>query len=384
MTRIKHMIRKEFIQAFRDRRSRMLIFLPPLIQLMVFGYAVNMDIQNIRLGVMDLSRSQESRAVVESFDASRYFSVVRIIGHEGEIRDILDRGAVEAVLKISSDFTKRIKREENTTIQLIIDGTNSNTATLIGQYATSLVLTFSQELLTGWLDHQLSLQLLNQKTDELKRFGQVTLQERAWYNPSLTSRLFFVPGVIAMIVMLVITLLTAMAVVREKEIGTLEQLMVSPLRPRELILGKSIPFILIGYADMLLVTAVAVFWFRLPIRGSFPLLVLSTSVYLLSALGVGLFISTVSQTQQQAMMTNFFFFAPMILLSGFVFPIANMPRIIQFITYANPIRYFLVIIRGIFLKGIGLGVLWPQLAALAIIGTSLLLISTLRFRKRIE
>jgi ABC-2 type transport system permease protein len=384
MTRIKHMIRKEFIQAFRDRRSRMLIFLPPLIQLMVFGYAVNMDIRNIRLGVMDLSRSQESRAVVESFDASRYFSVARIITHEGETRDILDRGAVEAVLKISSDFAKRIKREENTTIQLIIDGTNSNTATLIGQYTTSLVLTYSQELLTGWLDHQLSLQLLNQKTDELKKIGQVTLQERAWYNPSLTSRLFFVPGVIAMIVMLVITLLTAMAVVREKEIGTLEQLMVSPLRPRELILGKSIPFILIGYGDMFLVTAVAVFWFRLPIRGSFPLLVLSTSVYLLSALGVGLFISTVSRTQQQAMMTNFFFFAPMILLSGFVFPIANMPRIIQLITYANPIRYFLVIIRGIFLKGIGLGTLWPQLAALAIIGTSLLLISTLRFRKRIE
>jgi len=184
--------------------------------------------------------------------------------------------------------------------------------------------------------------------------------------------------------MLVITLLTAMAVVREKELGTLEQLMVSPLRPRELILGKSIPFILIGYGDMFLVTAVAVFWFRLPIRGSFPLLLLSTSVYLLSALGVGLFISTVSQTQQQAMMTNFFFFAPMILLSGFVFPIANMPRIIQFITYANPIRYFLVIIRGIFLKGIGWETLWPQIAALAAIGTSLLLISMLRFRKRIE
>lgn len=384
MTRIKHMIRKEFTQAFRDRRSRMLIFLPPLIQLMVFGYAVNMDIQNIRLGVMDLSRSQQSRAVVESFDASRYFSVSRIITHEGEIRDLLDRGAVEAVLKINSDFAKRIKREENTTIQLIIDGTNSNTATLIGQYTTSLVLTFSQELLTGWLDHQLSLQLLNQKSDEIKKIGQVTLQERAWYNPSLTSRLFFVPGVIAMIVMLVITLLTAMAVVREKELGTLEQLMVSPLRPRELILGKSIPFILIGYGDMFLVTAVAVFWFRLPIRGSFPLLVLSTSVYLLSALGVGLFISTVSQTQQQAMMTNFFFFAPMILLSGFVFPIANMPRIIQFITYANPIRYFLVIIRGIFLKGIGWETLWPQIAALAAIGTSLLLISMLRFRKRIE
>jgi ABC-2 type transport system permease protein len=384
MGRIKHIIRKEFIQAFRDRRSRMLIFLPPLIQLFVFGYAVNMDIQNIRLAVMDLSRSQESRAVVESFDASRYFHVARIVTHEDEIRELLDRGTVEAVLKIGADFAKKVKREENTTIQLIIDGTNSNTATLIGQYTSSLMLNISQEFLTAWLDHRLSLQLLDRETDEILRIGNVILQERAWYNPTLTSRLFFVPGVIAMIVMLVITLLTAMAVVREKEIGTLEQLMVSPIRPRELILGKSIPFILIGFADMFLITAVAVFWFQLPIRGSFSLLVLSTSVYLLSALGVGLFISTVSQTQQQAMMTNFFFFAPMILLSGFVFPIANMPRIIQLITYANPIRYFLVIIRGIFLKGIGLTALWPQLVALAVIGTSLLVISTLRFRKRTE
>lgn len=384
MNRIKHIIRKEFIQAFRDKRSRILLFLPPVIQLFLFGYAVNMDIIDIRLGVMDLSHSQQSRALVESFDSSRYFRVVRIIDHDHTIRKLLDRGTVQAVLKISQNFTKKIKREENTTVQLILDGSDSNTATLIAQYATSIVLKYSRDLLSDWLDHQVSLRLLEGKVEELGRIGEVTLQQRAWYNPNLTSRLFFVPGVIAMIVMLVITLLTAMAIVREKEIGTLEQLMVSPIRPRELILGKSIPFILVGYADMVLVTAVAIFWFRVPIHGSFALLFLSTSVYLLSALGVGLFISTISQTQQQAMMTNFFFFSPMVLLSGFVFPIANMPRVIQLITYANPMRYFLVIIRGIFLKGIGMETLWPQLVALAIIGTTLLGISTLRFRKRIE
>jgi len=384
MNRIKHIIRKEFIQALRDKRSRILIFLPPVIQLFVFGYAVNMDINDIRLGVRDLSRSQQSRALIESFDASRNFRVVRVIDHERAIRKLLDRGTVQAVLRIGRDFSKKVKREENTTVQLILDGSDSNTATLIAQYATSIVRQYSRDLLENRLDHQLSLRLLNGKAEKLGRIGEVTLQERAWYNPNLTSRLFFVPGVIAMIVMLVITLLTAMAIVREKEIGTLEQLMVSPIRPGELIMGKSIPFILIGYADMILVTAVAVYWFRLPIRGSFALLFVSTSVYLLSALGVGLFISTISQTQQQAMMTNFFFFAPMILLSGFVFPIANMPEIIQLITYANPIRYFLVIIRAIFLKGTGMTVLWPQLVALAIIGTTLLTLSALRFRKRIE
>lgn len=384
MNRIKHIIRKEFIQALRDKRSRILIFLPPLIQLFVFGYAVNMDINDIRLGVRDLSRSQQSRALIESFDASRNFRVVRVIDHEHAIRKLLDRGTVQAVLRIGRDFSKKVKREENTTVQLILDGSDSNTATLIAQYATSIVRQYSRDLLEDRLDHQLSLRLLDGKVEDLGRIGEVTLRERAWYNPNLTSRLFFVPGVIAMIVMLVITLLTAMAIVREKEIGTLEQLMVSPIRPSELILGKSIPFILIGYADMILVTVVAVYWFRLPIRGSFALLFVSTSVYLLSALGVGLFISTISQTQQQAMMTNFFFFAPMILLSGFVFPIANMPEIIQLITYANPIRYFLVIIRGIFLKGIGMTVLWPHLVALAIIGTTLLTLSALRFTKRIE
>jgi ABC-2 type transport system permease protein len=382
--RIKHIVRKEFIQVFRDKRARILLFLPPLIQLMIFGYAVNMDITNIRLGIMDLSHSQQSRELIASFRASTYFRITRIIEHEKQIRELLDHGTVQGVLKINRDFAKKVKREEDTAVQLILDGTDSNTAHLIAQYVTAIVRQYSRGLLRDRIDRQLSRQLMARNADELRRVGEVVLQQRAWFNPNLVSRLFFVPGVIAMIVMLVITLLTAMAIVREKEIGTLEQLMVSPIRPRELILGKSIPFILVGYADMILITMVAVYWFHIPIRGSFPLLFLATSVYLLSALGFGLFISTISQTQQQAMMTNFFFFLPMVLLSGFAFPIANMPRAIQIITYANPIRYFLVIIRGIFLKGIGMDVLWHQLVALAIIGTTLLTLSSLRFRKRQE
>jgi ABC-2 type transport system permease protein len=384
MGRIKHIIRKEFIQVLRDKRSRALVFLPPVIQLIIFGYAVTMDIKDIRLGIMDLSRSQQSRALIASFKASGYFRIVRIIDHEHQIREILDRGTVQVVLKINRDFAKRIKREENTAVQLILDGTDSNTANLITQYVTSIVRQYSRSLLSDRIHRQMSRQIMIGKADELRRLGEVVLQQRAWYNPNLMSRLFFIPGVIAMILMLVITLLTAMAIVREKEIGTLEQLMVSPIRPRELILGKAIPFILIGYADMVLITVVAVYWFQIPIRGSLPLLFLSTSVYLLSSLGAGLFISTISQTQQQAMMTFFFFFLPMVLLSGFVFPIANMPRVIQIITYANPIRYFLVIIRGIFLKGIGMEILWHQLVALAIIGTTFLVSSSLRFRKRME
>lgn len=384
MERIKHIIRKEFIQVFRDKRSRALVFLPPLLQLIIFGYAVNMNIKDIRLGIMDLSRSQQSRELIASFRASGYFRIVRIIEHEHQIREILDRGTVQGVLKINRDFTKRVKREENTAVQLILDGTDSNTANLITQYITAIVRQYSRGLLSERIHRQMSRQIMLGKADELRRPGEVVLQQRAWFNPNLESRLFFIPGVIAMILMLVITILTAMAIVREKEIGTLEQLMVSPIKPRELILGKSIPFILVGYADMILITVVAFYWFQIPIRGSLPLLFLSTSVYLLSSLGTGLFVSTISQTQQQAMMTSFFFFIPMVLLSGFVFPIANMPTAIQIITYANPIRYFLVIIRGIFLKGVGMEIVWHQLVALAIIGTTLLVSSSLRFRKRME
>jgi ABC-2 type transport system permease protein len=214
--------------------------------------------------------------------------------------------------------------------------------------------------------------------------GGIDVQSRAFFNPNLESRNYYVPGIMAFLIMLVTLMLTTMAIVREREIGTMEQLIVSPIRPVELILGKTIPFALIGYIDVLLVTGVGVFWFDVPIRGSFALLLGATAIYLLSTLGIGLFISTISRTQQQAMMTMFFFFIPAILLSGFVFPIANMPEVVQYLSYADPLRYFLVIIRGIFLKGNGFNILWPQMLALAILGATVFIFSSLRFKKRLE
>ncbi|HSR13119.1 MAG TPA: ABC transporter permease, partial [Thermodesulfobacteriota bacterium] len=214
--------------------------------------------------------------------------------------------------------------------------------------------------------------------------GGIEVQSRAFFNPNLESRNFYVPGIMALLIMLVTLILTCMAIVREREIGTMEQMIVSPIRPIELILGKTVPFALIGYVDMALVTVVGLFLFDVPFRGSLALLILSTTVYLLSSLGIGLFISTVSRTQQQAQMSMFFFFVPAILLSGFIFPIANMPEVVQVLTYANPLRYFLIILRGIFLKGSGFDILWPQLAALAVIGGTVFTISSLRFRKRLE
>ncbi len=212
----------------------------------------------------------------------------------------------------------------------------------------------------------------------------ITLRSRAWYNPDLRSRNYNVPGVIALIIMLTSLLLTSMAIVCEREIGTMEQLMVTPIRPAELILGKTLPFALIGFFDVILITAVAVFWFAIPIQGSLFLLFGATALYLLSTLGIGLFISTVSRTQQQALMSTFFFYLPAVLLSGFMFPIANMPAAVQYVTYANPLGYFLVIIRGIFLKGNGSTVLWPQMLALLILGATVITASSLRFRKRLE
>lgn len=213
--------------------------------------------------------------------------------------------------------------------------------------------------------------------------GGVDLRTRAWYNPDLRSRNYNVPGVIAIVIMLTCLLLTSMAVVREREIGTMEQLMVTPLKPIELMLGKTIPFAIIGFFDVFLVTMVGVFWFNIPIKGPIQLMPLATAIYLLSVLGIGLFISTISKTQQQAMMATFLFYIPAVLLSGFMFPIENMPEIIQYGTYINPLRYFLVIIKGIFLKGNGIGILWPQMVSLLLLGIIVITLSSLRFRKRI-
>jgi len=377
------MILKEFIQIFRDRRMRVILFLPPLIQLFIFGYAVTMDIKEIRTAVHDQDRTPESRELIQRFVRSGYFKVWAVLESPRELDRLVDWGEVNAVIRIERGFAAALNSRRQAAVQVVVDGTDSNTATVVMNY--------SQRILNQYI-----LELMQERYAELSRrlgvesgrpvphhFGPVVVQTRAWYNPNLESRNFFVPGIIAMIVMLVTLLLTSMAVVREKEIGTMEQLMVTPIRPVELIIGKTLPFALVGLADVVLVTVVGVFWFQVPIRGSILLLFMATCLFLLSSLGIGLFISTVSGTQQQAMMATFFFFAPAVLLSGFNFPIENMPQWIQALTHLNPLRYFLVVIRGIFLKGNGIDVLWPQLLALAILGGCVMGLSVTRFRKRL-
>jgi ABC-2 type transport system permease protein len=380
--RLKSMLIKEFIQALRNPRMRFILLLPPMVQLVIFGYAANMDIRNISLGVYDLDNTPESREMIKQFASSGYFRVAEWPKSPLEIRRRIDEGKISAALQINGEFARQLRTRQGATLQMVVDGTDSNTASVVMAYAQRIVAEHSRQILV-----QRIFSLPN-IPDEMKRpffvKGGIEVQSRAFFNPNLESRNFYVPGIMAFLIMLVTLLLTCMAIVREREIGTMEQLIVSPIRPFELILGKTIPFALIGYIDVLIVTFVGVFWFDVPIRGSVLLLLAATTIYLLSSLGIGLFISTISHTQQQAMMTMLFFFVPAILLSGFVFPIANMPPIVQYLTYADPLRYFLVIIRGIFLKGSGFAILWPHMLALAVLGGLVFTFSSLRFRKRME
>lgn len=294
------------------------------------------------------------------------------MGDERRARELVDRGKVNAVLRINHGFEDDLRAGRTAQLQVIVDGTDSNTAGIVLDYSARIVSQFSKKVLITRLTRLKGI---------YEEPARVELETRAWFNENLESRNFYVPGVIAIIVMLITLMLTSMAVVREKEIGTMEQIIVTPITSGEFILGKTVPFALIGFADVLLITVIGVYWFGVPIRGNLVLLFAATALYLMTTLGVGLLISTVSHTQQQAMMSTFFFYFPAVLLSGFMFPIRNMPLVIQWFTYLNPLRYFLVIIRGIFLKGVGPSVLWPQMLALAVMGLITLWLATRRFTK---
>lgn len=370
--RIYRMLVKEFIQVLRDPRMKALIFVMPVIQLIMFGYAVTTDVDHIKTAVCDLDKSPQSRALIERFTASGYFTVVDNTDRPERLGELLDRGQATLGIQINRGFAEDLKSGRQAAIQTLVDGTDSNTGTVAMDYAQRITQEFSRARAEpGELG-----QLAPPQTEP------VELRSRAWFNPDLKSRDFNVPGVIAVVVLLISLLLTAMAIVREREIGTMEQLMVTPIRSFELILGKTLPFVLISFIDVLVVTAIGTNWFNVPIHGSLALLLFGAGLYLMSTIGIGLFISTISQTQQQALMSSFFFYLPAVLLSGFMFPISNMPEPAQWLTYLNPLRYFLVIIRDIFLKGSGWDILWPQFAALAVLGTALLTMSTLRFKKR--
>ncbi len=382
--RVIVLIRKEFYQTFRDSRTRVLLFVPPLIQLILFGFAVNLDVENARMAWMDMDQTPESRDLLAAFQGSRYFRVTAIPGNDREIQDLMDHGRVDAVIRVLPGFARDIKRGNTADVQILVDGTNSNTASIVSSYAVQIVMGYGNRLLEAPPKFSLSSPSAGGGGFSPSVIPVLTAQSRVWFNPSLKSRAYFVPGVIAIVIGLVTMMLTAMSVVREREIGTMEQLMVTPIRSFELILGKLLPFAIVGIIDAAIVVIAALLIFGIPLRGSILLLFGCTVLYLLSTLGVGLFISTISHTQQQAMMSSFFFFVPAMLLSGFAFPIRNMPEIVQYLTYLNPIRYFMQIVRNVFLKGVGIASLWQEMTALLVFGVAILGLSVLRFQKKLD
>ena len=380
--RIFEIVRKEFRQVLREPRMRVTLFVPPLVQLLVFGYAVNLDVENSRLGWMDQDRTPESRELADAFRGSRYFRIAATPSTEEEVQRLLDYGEVQAVVRVLPGFGRDIRRGNPATVQVLVEGTNSNTASLVSNYSSQIVAGYSARLLASQQKERILARGVQSPVN--LSVPVLTARSRVWFNPELRSRNYFVPGVIVNIIMIVTLILTALAIVREREIGTMEQLMVTPIRPMELILGKTIPFAIVGLIDLVGITAAAMLVFRIPFRGSALLLLGSSILYLMTTLGAGLFLSTISQTQQQAVMGAFIFIMPAFMLSGFAFPIRNMPEVVQWLTYLDPLRYFVEIVRSIFLKGAGLDVLWPQMLALGLYGSAVLVLSALRFRKRLD
>jgi len=361
-----------------------IILVAPLIQLIIFGYAANLDLKHLPMAVCNQDNSQLSRELVDKFTSSGYFDIKYQGENLRQIEQAVDGGMAKVALIIPPDFEKRLRRGENAVLSLILDGSDGNVAGMGLSYATVIVERFSQNWLMRRLNENPFLIAGSGLSHLLSNKGQlVDDRTRVWYNPAMESRYFMLPGVIAMILLVVTTMLTSVSIAKEKELGTMEQLIVTPLRRAELLIGKLIPFIIIGFAEITLVILVGVYWFNLEVKGSTFLLFLLSTLFLMNTLALGLLISVVSHTQQQAMMTTFFVILPSILLSGFIFPIENMPPVVRYLTYAIPFRYFLTIVRGIFLKGVGMGVLWDESLILFLFGLSMLTVSILAFRKHL-
>jgi ABC-2 type transport system permease protein len=366
---------KELLELRQNPAMLRVVIVAPIIQLIVLGYAANMDVKNVPVVIADGSRTAESRRLISRFEGSPYFTIQDVVTTSAEVDPFIERGTAWMALVIPSDYAERLALGQPAALQVIADGTDGNSTTLALGYAANLIGVQAEEL-------QLARRVMHPARPSE---GSVDARIRVWFNPQLISREFMLPAISALLLLVITVNLSSMAIVREREVGTYEQLSVTPLTRWGLIGGKLLPYGMIGMVDVLLVVAVTVFWFDVPLRGSFVLLLGMCAVYLLSTLSLGLLVSTISHTQQQAMMTAvFFFLMPMIYLSGFIFPIENMPEVIQWLTYLIPLRYFIVIVRGIFLKGIGLDVLWPQAAALLAWGLIALGIAASRARKSLD
>jgi drug efflux transport system permease protein len=370
LLRIRELVRKEWRQMFRDPRMKQLIFVSPIVQLIVFGYAVNTDVRYAPLLFIDRDRTAESRGLAEVLESSGEFRVVRSDGAPGAAARGLDRGEVLVVVEVPPQFSRDLGSGQPVEVQVLVDGTHSMSANLARGAAAQVIESYVRR--GGPTNRAIPA-----------AGGGLEMRPQAWYNPDLKSRVYNVPAVAGVLLMLMALLLTSMAVVRERELGTLEQLMVSPLSPGELILGKTIPVAAVALMQLVLVISVARLWFGVPFRGNPLVLLLGALLYILSGLGIGLLISTVSRTQQEAFMAMFLIFLPAMLLSGFMFPVASMPVVFQYLTLLNPIRHFLDVVRGVFLRGAGLDMLWPQFLALGLLAAALLTLATRRFRKRL-
>ena len=366
LLRLRRMVEKEVRQLFRDPRTKRVIFAAPVIQLILFGYAVNTDVRNVATAVVDHDRSAASRALIEAFTASGYFSVVERSDRAADLGRALDQGRAVVGLEIPPRYGADQRAGRGPVVQMIVDGTNSNTATVAQGYAVKIAQQMSARVAT---------------MAGAPRPPPIDLRARAWFNPSLESRVYNVPAVIGVIVLLMCLLLTALAVVREREVGTLEQLLVSPLTASELMLGKTLPVAGIAIMQLGLVTAVALLWFDIPMRGSVPALLLAAVLFILAGLSFGLFISTISATQQEAFLSMFLFLLPAIILSGFLYPIDTMPLAFRHLTLLNPLRHFLEIVRALFLKGVGVRELWVQFVVLAAMAAAGIVLATRRFKR---
>ncbi|HME42457.1 MAG TPA: ABC transporter permease [Syntrophorhabdales bacterium] len=370
------MLIKEFLQVLRDKRTRFVLIFPPMIQMLIFGYAANLEIKHVPTAVVDYDNTQASRDLISRFAASRYFDVRRLSADQRQIPLLIDRGDATLAIQINAGFARLLGKGETAPIQVIVDASSSNTALIGLGYINEVAGNFAQDFQGSRLQRVAPL--------ILSGIPRVLLDRRPWYNVDISDRWFFIPGVIGNLIMVIVVNLTAFAVVREREIGTLEQIMVTPIRRVEFILGKTVPFFLIGLFDAILVSAFGTLWFGVPLRGSIGVLALGTILFLMCVLAIGLFISTVSRTQQQAMVTAFFFIMPAIIFSGFGSPISSMPEALQWLTYLNPLRYFQEVLRSVYLKGSGLDALWQEMAAMALLSIIMLTISVLRFQKSLD
>ena len=375
MQKILYLIRKEFLQVFRDKAMLGIIFVAPIIQLILLGYAITTDIKHIPLVVCDLDNSSESRELIRGFKHSGYFNIKYNDRNKNKIAEYLDAGKATIVICIPADFSKNLQRNLKTNIQILVDGVDTNSSLIAMGYANEIIQSYTSKKI---------MESFQSKPKLARKIHFVEPEINVWYNPNLEAKNYMVPGIVVLLLTIVTMILTSMGIVREKEIGTLEQLMVTPIKPYQMMIGKTVPFAVLGFFEVFFALTVAKLWYNIPIVGNLVLLAMFAIVFMFTTLGLGIFVSTNSKTQQQALFLSWFILIFAILMSGFLFPIENMPKSMQYLSYLNPVRYFITVVRELFLKGSGLANLWQQGVIMLVFSTIIITLSSIRFQKRIR